>query len=114
MIKGIKAFSLPQYDYYELLQDLGGIVPKGAIFVHDTNDNVSGSPAEGCLKLCWTPDGDVYLGTKGGVCGGTVIFHAEFRKSDMFRKVKGTDSNIVEKAITCLENCISNLRELMK
>lgn len=114
MVKGIRAFSLPQYDYYELLQDLGGVVPKGAIFVHDTDDDVNGSPAEGCLKLCWTPDGNVYYSSKTGVCGGTVIFHAAFRNSDMFRRVARENTGIVEKAIACLEDCINSLKGLTK
>lgn len=87
MVKGIRAFSDPRYEYYELTQDLGGILPRGAIFVHDTDDTVNGSPAEGCLKLCWTPDGNIYFGRNGGISGGTVILHAEFRRTDLFQKV---------------------------
>ena len=85
MRSSIRAFSDERYDYYELMQDLGGIVPKGAIFIHDTDDTENGSITEGCLKLCWTPDGNVYLDRTNGICGGTVIFHAQFTKSDMFR-----------------------------
>lgn len=115
MAEGIRAFSLPQYDYYELLQDLGGIVPKGAIFVHDTDDIVNGSLAKGCLKLCWTPDGNIYNGAKTSICGGTVIFHAAFVDSNMFRKVtKGKDIDVIKKMIACLEDCANNLKEIIK
>lgn len=111
MKNSIRAFSDEKYDYYELTQDLGGIVPKGAIFVHDTEDTKNGSIAEGCLKLCWTPDGNVYKGRTTGVCGGTVIFHAQFTKSDMFRKVKSKNKSIAEKVIDVLERCIHDIKE---
>ena len=81
-VSSIRAFSDPQYDYYELQQDLGGVVPKGAIFYHDENDDTYGSISEGCLKLCWTPNGDTYR-----LCGGTIVLHASFTKSPMFKKV---------------------------
>ena len=89
MSDGIRAFSDVHYDYYELQEDLAGIVPKGAIFVHDTDDHENGSPAHGCLKLCWTPDGNIYRGRNHiGICGGTVIFHAEFANTSMFKLVR--------------------------
>ena len=88
---GIRAFSNPTYDYYELQVDLGGIVPKGAIFVHDPDDTVRGSPAEGCLKLCWTPDGKCYRAEGGGICANTVVFHVAFASSPMFKKVESAD-----------------------
>ena len=109
-VKGIRAFSDPKYDYYELMQDLGGIIPKGAIFVHDTDDTENGSTSEGCLKLCWTPDGNVYFGDKAGVCGGTVIFHTEFTRSDMFKKVRNRSSYDIKKAMASLEECINILK----
>lgn len=109
---GIKAFSDPKYDYYELTQDLGGIVPKGAVFVHDTDDTENGSLAQGCLKLCWTPEGSVYYGDTGGVIGGTVIFHASFIRSSLFQKVKSKELSPIKKAIACLEKCINSLAEL--
>lgn len=87
MADGIKAFSNPEYDYYELQQDLAGLVPAGAIFVHDSNDHENGSIAKGCLKLCWTPEGGCYRGAKGSLCGGTIVFHADFKDTEMFKKV---------------------------
>lgn len=83
----IRAFSDTCYEYYRLTQDLGGLVPKGAIFVHDPCDTVYGSISQGCLKLCWTPDGDCYHGSDGSLCAGTVIFHYHFVQTDMFEKV---------------------------
>ena len=69
MANGIRAFSNPKYDYYELTEDLAGLVPKGTIFVHDTDDSVRGSVAQGCLVSCWTPDGNCY---KGGCHTGCI------------------------------------------
>lgn len=110
MRNSIRAFSDERYDYYELTTDLGGIVPKGAIFVHDTDDTENGSIAEGCLKLCWTPDGNVYFDRTNGVCGGTVIFHALFTKSDMFRKVRSRKVSFADKVIDILEKCINDIK----
>lgn len=89
-VKTIKAFSDPYYDYYKLTKDLG-CLPAGAIFYHDPDDDCFGSIAEGCLKLCWTPDGNCY----GRLCGGTVILHCLFAESDLFEKVDFTASNIL-------------------
>lgn len=104
----LRAFADERFDYYELNEPLGlyqmgfgkseYLLPKGAIFVHDTGDDVKGSPAQGCLKLCWTPDGGVY----GQLCGDTVVFHAAFRSSSLFTKI---DS----KKIQSLKELISNL-----
>jgi len=80
----MRALSNRKYDYYELLQDFG-VLEKGAIFYHDKNDHMYGSIAEGCLKLCWTPDGDCY----SGLCGDTIFLHYDFTKDeDLFRKLK--------------------------
>lgn len=105
-VRNLRAFAEERFDYYELQTSLGLIgssrylLPKGAIFVHDTGDRVKGSPAEGCLKLCWTPDGNCY----GSLCADTVIFHAAFRRSSLFTKV---DS----KKIQNLKELISNLSD---
>lgn len=91
MAKGIRAFSDPRFDYYELQVDLANIVPKGAIFVHDTEDRENGSIADGCLKLCWTPDGNCYYSERlagSGLCGGTVVFHSSFKDTTMFERVR--------------------------
>ena len=79
----IRAFSDTDYAYHRLTQDLTDLLPKGAIFVHDPNDSIYGSISEGCLKLCWTPDGNCY----GNLCAGTVIFHYAFVRTDMFERV---------------------------
>lgn len=83
MAKGIRAFSDTRYDYYELQESLEYLLPKGAVFVHDTDDQENGSISQGCLKLCWTETGNCY----GQICGGTVILHAEYRNSKLFKKV---------------------------
>lgn len=83
----IRAFSDSAYEYYRLTQDLGDGLSKGAIFVHDPKDSVYGSVMEGCLKLCWTPEGGCYQGENNGYCAGTVIFYYGFAKSTLFEKV---------------------------
>jgi len=110
---GIRAFSDSRYDYYELMQDLGGIVPAGAIFVHDTDDTENGSIADGCLKLCWTPDGNCYY-SKDAVCANTVVFHSLFKDSPMFKKCNQISNKQKEKIlrkISDLEDKIKDLRE---
>lgn len=93
----MRAFEDNRYDYYELTQPLGFshnnyLIPDGAIFVHDTDDFERGSISEGCLKLCWTPDGNCY----GSLCSDTVIFHAAFRHTDLFKKV---DTDRIDKTV---------------
>ena len=56
----------------------------GEIFYHDPDDHICGSFTEGCLKNCWTADGDC---SSCGVCGGSVIFHVNFAKTDLFEVV---------------------------
>ncbi|MCM1222540.1 MAG: hypothetical protein NC548_49530 [Lachnospiraceae bacterium] len=120
MAKGIEAFSDPRFDYYELQEDLANIVPKGAIFVHDTEDQENGSIAEGCLKLCWTPDGNCYsserLGSVG-LCGGTVIFHASFKDSTMFKRVrfgKGKALDEILKEVAWIERGLKKVKKLIE
>ena len=89
---GIKAFSDKKYDYYRLTKDFG-VLKKGAIFYHDPDDHTRGSQRDGCLLLCWTPDGNCY----GGICGGTVALHYSFAKTDWFEKVDGVTGKTIEK-----------------
>lgn len=97
---GIRAFSNNKYDYYELTKAIGcryrgtkTILPAGSVFVHDIDDHEQGSIAEGCLKLCWKPDGNCY----GMLCANTVVLHAAFKDSDMFRIVqRGQNSKALE------------------
>ena len=100
---GIRSFSNPKYDYYELTKPIGGnyrgrakeILPAGSVFVHDIDDHEQGSIGEGCLKLCWKPDGNCY----GMLCANTVVLHAAFKDSDMFKIVqRGQKSKIRELA----------------
>lgn len=91
----IRAFSDSKYDYYRLTKDFGRL-KAGAIFYHDTDDTIYGSAAYGCLKNCWTPDGNCY----NGLCGGTVILHYSFVESDCFQKVECTVDTITD-ALSC-------------
>lgn len=113
----MRAFSDEKYDYYELMKPLGldrnsgkYILPKGSIFVYDKDDNKLGSIAEGCLKLCWTPDGNCY----GTICGETVIFHASFKDSDMFSLVQSEREIRLKNLIIELENQLENAKEQLK
>lgn len=82
----LRAFASPYHSYYFLQQELGGILPVGTVFVWDRFDNVRGSPAEGCLKLCWTSDGNCFRTSYStGLCAESVVFHASFRKTPMFK-----------------------------
>lgn len=74
----VRAFQ-GNYEFYILQQDLP-CVDAGAVFYWDKDDTVYGSIAEGCLKLCWTPEGSCYGNNKViGLCGNAIIFHAEAR-----------------------------------
>ena len=111
----MKAFEDKRFDYYELTQPLGFngkayLIPDGAIFVHDILDGVRGSLAEGCLKLCWTPDGGVY----GCLCADTIVFHAEFRNTDLFKKVDTHKIDKLEKLICNLEKQLSEAKDELK
>ena len=85
MVKSIRAFSSPEYDYYKLTKDFG-LLKAGTIFYHDQDDDTYGSMANGCLKNCWTPDGNCF----DRLCGGTVILHTDFINTDWFEKVERT------------------------
>ena len=87
--EAIRAFSDNNEDFYRLTKDLG-MLKAGSIFHHDRYDDIRGSVADGCLKLCWTPDGDCY----GGLCGGTVVFHTSFIESDLFERAEPSVENI--------------------
>lgn len=88
-VHSIRAFSDPKYTYYRLTRDLGEL-KEGAIFYHDPDDSCLGSPAQGCLKLCWASNGNCYR-----YCGGAVIFHWDFVNSDLFEKIDEKDFNIL-------------------
>lgn len=81
----IRAFANPDYDYYRLTKDFG-MLKAGTMFYHDPDDHVYGSLACGCLKNCWMPDGNC----ENMLCGGTVILHYDFSKTDWFEKVERT------------------------
>ena len=89
-IKTIRAFSDPDYDYYRLTKDFG-LLKAGTIFFHDPDDNIYGSVAEGCLKNCWTADGNC----ENNLCGSTVILHYRFAFTDWFEKVERNIDSLV-------------------
>ena len=93
-LKSIRAFSDPQYDYYKLTKDFG-LLEKGTIFYHDNNDEEYGC-SSGCLKNCWTPDGNTF----GELTAGTVILHSRFKDTDMFKKVAPTLYDYID-ALAC-------------
>lgn len=111
----MRAFEDKRFDYYELTQPLGFngkeyLIPDGAIFVHDTEDDVRGSIANGCLKLCWTPNGNTY----GCLCADTIVFHAAFSRTDLFRKVDTSKINRLEELICTLEKQLSDAKNELK
>lgn len=77
-----RAFSDDYTDYYALTQDVGELA-KGTVFYYDPEDSVRGSIAEGCLKLAWSSKGNCQC----GLCGDTVVFHANFRNNPLFTRV---------------------------
>lgn len=103
---GIKAFSDDRYDYYELQQSLGGIIPKGAIFVHDVDDTENGSIADGCLKLCWTQDGKTF-----SLCANAIVLHSSFKDSNLFKLVQKKKNEMI---LDRLEDIINKLHEIAK
>ena len=114
----MRAFSDKRYDYYELTCDMGWnekreefLLPAGTIFVHDTDDHVNGSIAQGCLKNCWIPTGNTY----GKLSGGTVILHAYFKNTTMFRLIqeKETDEKQILNEITEIEQKLEKLRKMI-
>lgn len=110
---GIRAFSDNSYDYYELQTDLSGLVPKGAIFIHDIDDTENGSIANGCLKLCWTEQGNCYRGSKGSLCGNTVVFHSDFINTPMFRLAKRKKNcRLISEITNQLQDIIEQLKKI--
>lgn len=111
---GVRAFQDDRYDYYELTQSLGlhgkkneYILPAGSIFYHDKEDFVHGSIGDGCLKLCWTPDGNCY----GWICGDCMTFHAQFKYTDLFRLIRHEphDRNVKQ-----LQDTVKELEEKLE
>lgn len=45
----LRAFAYKDCDYYKLTKDLGNL-KAGTIFVHDKDDHINGSVANGCLN----------------------------------------------------------------
>lgn len=108
-----RAFSNPNHTYYRTTKDIG-FLPAGTIFVHDEEDTLYGSIAEGCLKLCWSPSGDCVGNSIQRICGGAVIFHYAFAdKSDLFEEVESeqTEIEILKDRVAILEQRCHGLLE---
>lgn len=110
----MRAFADKKYDYYELTQSLGFdgrdyMLPDGSIFYHDKDDDVKGSIGDGCLKLCWTPDGNCY----GRIAGDCMAFHASFKDTDLFKLVQRKEDGIDVIAKECLKETIKNLESAL-
>ena len=90
-VDSVRAFADPSLTYYRLTKDFG-LLKAGTIFYHDPEDKVYGSIAKGCLKNCWTPDGNC----ENGMCGGTVILHYNFVNTDWFEEVERTPAILME------------------
>lgn len=89
--KSVRAFSDPKYDYYKLLVPFGTLEP-GAIFYYDREDALFGSLSEGCVKLCWTADGDCY----GGINGGAIVLPASYRNVETLFKRCSSGRNKID------------------
>ena len=114
-INSERAFSNPSHIYYRTTQDIG-FLPAGTIFVHDEEDTLYGSMAQGCLKLCWTPSGNCFGNGEQMICGGTVIFHYSFaEKSGLFEKVEPaqTEMEILKDQIARLERRCNELQTMI-
>lgn len=100
-------------DKYMLLKDIPG-VKAGAIFVHDKEDKIYGSIAEGCLKLAWD-NGNCQRQTVNeycaGLCAETIIFHANVIKDKTWFKKVSSVSDFKEIMIEKLEDLISLLKK---
>ena len=87
--KASEAFGNKDTNYYELQQDFGPL-NKGVIFYWDKDDDIRGSIAEGCLKLCWSHKGDCQC----GYAGDTFCFHASLRKDPSLFKLAKWPENM--------------------
>lgn len=78
----LTAFRQKSMKKYILQRDMPGI-RAGTIFVHDTEDTIRGSIAEGCLKLAWTKEGNCQL---DGYVADSFVLHAKVRKDPKWFK----------------------------
>nr|WP_156736329.1 hypothetical protein [Mycobacterium sp. E3298] len=89
---------------YILQKDMPGC-KKGTVFVHDTEDDIVGSLAAGCLKLAWTDKGNCQETAQ--YCGGSFILHASLKDDPEWFKEERT---INQYAIEVLEKLIEKLK----
>lgn len=77
-----RAFCDKDTEYYQLLIDIGRI-RKGT---YDPEDDIRGA-WNGCLKMCWTFDGDCY----NDLAADTIVFHKSMMEDEtVFKKVSCT------------------------
>jgi hypothetical protein len=95
-------------DKYILKKEMCGL-PKGTIFVHDTEDEIRGSIAKGCLKLAWADRGQC----QSGYCGGTFVLHASVRKNkEWFELYVPPFEGMKRKLIDILESTLEKIKNL--
>lgn len=105
----IRAFSNPHADYYELTENFGTIIPKGAVFV-DWKENGRSIG----LVLCDREDGKKYSCPEEGIegrIGGYVVLSFGFVESGTLVKVK---DHIPTSEELALKTEIYNLEELLR
>jgi hypothetical protein len=125
-----RAFALSDCDYYELQEDLGEVLSKGAIFVLD--ETYSKIPREitlipiSRLVLCWKEDGSAYGGASGHtIPGGGIALHSDFAFSSLFKMARAKESDkrseelypillTVEEMRESLERIGEQIKEMMK
>ena len=101
-------------DRYILQKDIPGC-NAGALFVHDKEDDIYGSIAQGCLKLAWTDSGNCQKETQvngvAGLCGGTIIFHASVLRTEEWfvKESKHNRSHFKQKLIDKVKDLLNFL-----
>jgi hypothetical protein len=111
---GLMSEDQKSMDRYILQKDIPGC-KAGALFVHDKNDKVRGSIAQGCLKLAWTDNGNCQQETRSntstGLCAETIVFHASVIKNEewFIKESKHNRSHFKQKLIDKVKNILDFL-----
>lgn len=125
-LSSYRAFALSDCDYFELQEDLGEVLSKGAIFVLDGPYSKIACKQVSHLVLCWKEDGSAYGGSSGHtIPGGGIVLHSDFAWSSLFKiaKRKGEDKRseelypillTVEEMRDSLERIGEQIKEMME
>ena len=110
-----RAFALSECDYYELQEDLGEVLSKGAIFVFDeTYSKIACIPVSR-LVLCWKEDGSAYGGTSGHTIPGEgVVLHSDFAFSSLFKMARAKESDKRSEELYPILIAVEEMRESME